>query len=91
MNIERSDNFFCVGAANVDFIRDYLEMEKIPLISSALGGEIGRAIRFDTSDFSVYVKEIAPARRAKIDDLEERHWLKSIGRHVAAKPEIELW
>jgi chemotaxis receptor (MCP) glutamine deamidase CheD len=91
LNIGKEDNFLCVGSVKVDFIRAFLETEGIPLVSSALGGDVGRSIRFDTRDFTVYVKDIAPSRRTKIDTIELRHWLKSIGSHVAAEPKVDLW
>ena len=66
-------------------------MEEIPLVGSALGGKIGRSIRFDTQDFSVYVKDIAPADRESIDEMELKHQLRSMGQHVALQPKVEIW
>ncbi len=48
-----------IPQANIEFTLDYLAKENIKLISTDTGGEFGRKILFDLSDFSVYVKTMA--------------------------------
>ncbi|MGZ5006657.1 MAG: chemotaxis protein CheD [Methylobacter sp.] len=47
-----------VGAINCEFIKTFLSTEKIPLVASDLGGNIGRNIFFLPKDYSVYLKRI---------------------------------
>jgi len=66
-----SATLFAVGDSNVKFINQFLKNERIPLISSALGGTVGRLIRYDTHDFSVYVKNISELSTAEIKNQEQ--------------------
>ena len=87
-------NFFLVGAVNVKFIREFLQTEKIPLLSSALGGDLGRMIRFSTSDFAVYVKDIGKLRDNSVSKRDQTFWensLKKREKEEEAVPEAELW
>ena len=47
-----------VGDANVEFLREFLEMERIPLISYDFSGTKGRVIYFSSVDYTVYVRTI---------------------------------
>ncbi len=40
------ENFFQIGEKNTQFIKEFLICEKIPLVSSDLGGNNGRVIHF---------------------------------------------
>ena len=48
-----------IPQANIEFTLDYLNKNHIQLISADTGGESGRKIHFDLSDFSVYVKTMS--------------------------------
>ncbi|MBU2511552.1 chemotaxis protein CheD [bacterium] len=83
-------NFFNVGEVNIRFIKEFLELEKVPLITSDLGGSLGRVIRFHGDDYSVYVRKI---KRAAITDLikqEKRYWKSNIDKQKE-KTDIKLW
>jgi len=67
-----------VGGVNIDFIREFLKTENIPLVSSALGGEHGRNVHFVGGDFSVYVKMIGISQQSKVEEEERSYWKKSI-------------
>lgn len=67
-----------VGGVNIDFIREFLKIENIPLVSSALGGECGRNVHFVGGDFSVYVKMIGVSQQSQIKKEERNYWKKSI-------------
>jgi len=73
-----------VGGVNIDFIREYLKNEKIPLVASALGGIYGRKVHFVGSDFSVFVKMIGDKQKSRVELEERTYWKKSINEHEAA-------
>jgi chemotaxis protein CheD len=85
-----TNNFFTVGEVNVRFIIEYLQNEKIPLVSSDLGGPVGRVINFDSEDFSVYVRKMA-AKGATVVKREEQYWKKSIQKQEETETQIDLW
>lgn len=70
-----------VGGVNIDFIREFLKNENIPMVSSALGGTLGRNVHFVGSDFSVFVKMIGEAQKLKLEKEERTYWKKSIDEH----------
>jgi chemotaxis protein CheD len=80
-----------VGDVNCLFIKEFLQKERIPIISSSLGGNIGRNIHFVGSDFSVYVKPIYHADNLELEQIERRYWLKTIQQQAAEKPVVEFW
>jgi len=59
MIINMSKNNHGVGWSNIQFIRSYLEKERIPIEAENTGEHIGRKVLFDTADNSVTVKHIA--------------------------------
>jgi len=86
-----------VGGVNIDFIREFLKNEKIPLVSSALGGDFGRNVHFVGSDFSVFVKMIGTRQRSELEREERTYWKKSIDEHekeatnITAGSQDEFW
>lgn len=85
-----------VGGANIDFIREFLKGENIPVIGSSLGGNHGRNVHFVGEDFSVYVKKIEQKREQLVQQKERTYWQKTITEHeqVAAKitdNQSEFW
>jgi chemotaxis protein CheD len=80
-----------VGDVNCLFIKEFLRKERIPVISSSLGGNIGRNIHFVGSDFSVYVKPIYHADNLELERIERRYWLKTIQQQATEKPVVEFW
>jgi len=71
-----------IGAVNCEFIKTFLKTERIPLIASGLGGQIGRNIFFLASDFSVYVKAIEHQEEQAVVNLEKRFLRKNIAVHM---------
>ncbi|WP_028866136.1 chemotaxis protein CheD [Psychromonas aquimarina] len=65
-----------IGDVNVDFIHKYLKSEKIPLISSSLGGRHGRNIHFMGHDFSVFMKKINSGVEHQVQLEEKKYWKK---------------
>ena len=71
-----------IGSTNCEFIKTFLETERIPLVASALGGRIGRNIFFLASDFSVYVKAIAHDEEQAVVNQEKRFLTKNTSVHI---------
>jgi len=87
-----SENYFSVGKVNCEFIVGFLENEKIPLISSDLGGENGRVIRFLSTDFSVYVRKIKKlAEQNELLKRDSSYLNKTIKSQKEKVTDIELW
>ena len=72
-----------VGGVNIDFIREYLRNENIPLVASSLGGIYGRNVHFMGSDNSVFVRVIGGQQKGQVEREERTHWKKSIDEHEA--------
>jgi chemotaxis protein CheD len=90
-----ADNFFCVGAVNSKFIREFLACEEIPLIAENLGGKEGRVIHFSYGDFAVYMRKIISADRSRRIAIRDREcWLHAITEQEKQDKEmsnVELW
>ena len=78
-----------VGGVNIDFIREYLRNEKIPLVSSSLGGIYGRKVHFVGDDLSVFVRKIGEKQKSQVELEERTYWKKSIDAHEANHKAIE--
>ena len=80
------------GERNVAFIRDYLELEGIPLIAEDTGGPWTRILLFRVSDFTVFVKRVK-ARSAQEEEVRktERKFRQRVKREVEQGPDITLW
>jgi chemotaxis protein CheD len=87
---ERASKFSCVGEVNCRFILEFLEKDGIPLMSSDLGGNRGRLIRFDARDYSVYVRKLEPLG-PKIVHRERLYWKNTLKKHEQEIPVAEIW
>jgi chemotaxis protein CheD len=76
-----------VGSVNIDFIREFLKDEMIPIVSSDLGGENGRNVHFIGTDFSVYINVIGKQREREIEREERNYWNKTIKEHEKSAAE----
>ena len=56
--IESAKNLFNIGARNIEVAFNLLEEQKIPIISSSVGGKYGRKILFDTESGQIKQKYI---------------------------------
>lgn len=83
-------DFFAIGDVNAQFIMEFLQNEKIPLISSDLGGVSGRVIYFDARDFSVHVRKIKRTIKA-ITRKEEQYWKTTVDRQKKPVTYVDLW
>jgi len=90
-SVNQRDNFFCVGEVNSRFILEFLKNDKIPLVSSDLGGNTGRVIQFLSSDFSVMVRKIHQRASLKVVKEEKDFWKHSIKAQEKKKQDSDLW
>jgi chemotaxis protein CheD len=81
-----------IGATNCEFIKTFLNTERIPLVASGLGGNIGRNIFFLANDFSVYVKSIEHAEEQAVIKVEQRFLKKNTAVHVPQpEDQADFW
>ena len=81
-----------IGAVNCEFIKTFLRTERIPLVSSGLGGDVGRNIFFLPDDFSVYVKNIERAEEQAVIKQEHRFLKKHITVHPPQpSDQVDFW
>ena len=66
--------FVSVNIANARFVREFLEEDGIPLEAADLGGNFGRQIHFDGTDYSVYVRKIHMRQSGSIVQAERQYW-----------------
>ena len=85
-----TSSIFAVGEVNVRFIREFLQNENIPLVSSELGGKVGRVINFYSEDFSVYVRKMF-SKDTNLVKREAQYWEKSIRKQEETDTQIDLW
>jgi chemotaxis protein CheD len=90
MKTNSGDNFSCVGEVNGRFIIDFLKTDGIPLLSSDLGGTVGRVIYFSSHDFSVYVRKMGRFRQERTIREERGFWRHEI-QAPPPVPEPVLW
>lgn len=50
--------FSNVAATNIEFAKNFLDLEGIPIIAENVGGQVGRKIYFIPETFDIYVKKI---------------------------------
>lgn len=80
-----------VGLINCQFVKNFLNREKIPILSSDLEGHQGRVIRFYSDEFAVYVKKIKPIENEKLIKEEKAYLKKSLEKKKRPSPKVELW
>lgn len=78
-----------VGDNNIAFAREYLEMEKIPLVMEDVGDEVSRKVYFAPDTGKIIVKKFSSVHNDTIKEREE-----SFAKDIADKPvegDIELF
>jgi chemotaxis protein CheD len=81
----------CVGDVNARFIREFLQTEKIPLVSSDLGGDRGRVVHFFSRDYIVHVRKVQRTLSDNVARNEQNYWEKTIRKYRDSTPDIQLW
>ncbi len=82
---------FSIGDRNVQFIKEFLDKEHIPIINACLGGSVARSIFFMPDDFSVYVKKTSHDQLDNIKQLEKKHWQKTVKDKKKTVSTVDYW
>ncbi len=85
-----TSNFFAVGEVNSRFIKEFLQSEKIPLVSSDLGGTVGRVIHFHSADFAVYVRKMNKTDNNLVKR-EQHYWKRTLRKQEEESTQVDLW
>ncbi len=88
---DNENNFFNIGEINVRFIKEFLETENIPMITSDLGGSLGRVIRFHGNDYSVFVRKIKKVSTLDLIRQEKTYWKSNLEKQEKRETDIQLW
>ncbi len=70
-----------IGRRNVNFVLEFLEVEKIPVVSIDVGGSYCRSVRFHTESYEVIVKKTLPSQSRDVIERETKY-------HLSLKPAI---
>jgi chemotaxis protein CheD len=86
-------NFSCVGDVNCKFIREFLDVEGIPLVAADLGGNEGRVKYFDIRDYGVFVRKIRKKISQAIAERDRKIWEESVEKQkiIEAGNGVDLW
>jgi chemotaxis protein CheD len=88
---EDKDNRKTVGDVNVEFIKAFLDNEKIPIVSACLGGSFGRNVHFVGADFSVFVRKIGDQQALLLANEERQYWKRTVDEHEQRPKGAEFW
>lgn len=76
-----------VGSKNIIFVKDFLQTEKIPIISEDTGGELYRKLVFHTDNFDVFITKLQPNVSSEILT-QERHFETKVRERMVKKTSI---
>jgi chemotaxis protein CheD len=60
-----------IGARNIDFVRSYLDLERLPIDAQDVGGEQPRKVIYFPTDGKVKVRKLRPIENRGISDREK--------------------
>ena len=80
-----------VGELNAEFVREFLQQEKIPIVSEDLGGTLGRVIYFSGDDFTVYRRRIPRSNLREIIERDMELLRTAKTRLTQKSDDGELW
>lgn len=84
-------NFYDVGRFNITFVQEFLNREKIPIQSEDVGGNYGRVIYFDPTDYSVYRSLIDHQHEQRLQAQEEVYFLRAEKEINKETTTIQIW
>lgn len=61
-----------IGPRNVEFVKEYLQYEKIPIVGEDTGGNFCRTVKFNSVNFEVMLKKFEPAKAKSVLQTEEK-------------------
>ncbi len=85
------DSFRCVGRVNCAFIQEFLRNDGITIVSSDLGGDLGRVVHFDTRDYALYIRKIRKVSLQGLGARDKEYWKRELKRHLDEGTTPDLW
>jgi chemotaxis protein CheD len=67
-----SDRNLDIGARNIQFAEQFLETERIPIVTRFTGGDVGMQVFFNTGTAKVFVKQLDRTTSAAVGREEHR-------------------
>lgn len=83
--------FSNVAQANIDFARQYLTLENIPILAEDIGGNVGRKIYFIPETFDIFVKKIVQTQNLQTMLKQENRYLQTIRNKKDEAGELTLF
>ncbi|EKJ86817.1 chemotaxis protein CheD [Leptospira meyeri] len=75
------------GPKNIMFVKDFLQTEKIPIISEDTGGELYRKLVFHTDNYDVFITKLQPNVSTEILT-QERHFETKVRERMVKKTSV---
>lgn len=88
---EDKDDRQSVGDVNVEFIKEFLATERIPIVAACMGGKHGRNVHFVGTDYSVFIKKIGQTQERLLAQQERHYWKKNIDERERITGSAEFW
>jgi chemotaxis protein CheD len=79
-----------IGARNIEFVRSYLDLERLPIDAQDVGGEQPRKVIYYPTEGRVRVRKLRPIENRGVSD-RERLYLDSIKSSHDSGGDIELF
>jgi chemotaxis protein CheD len=89
--VNRKGDFDTVGEQNIAFAYEFLKLERITIVNEDVGGDHGRVIYFDSTDFSVYQSLINRQQELQLEKNEILYYETTINQVKNLKPKIKIW
>lgn len=80
-----------IGKKNIDFIKEFFQVEGISVVSSDTGGNNGRKIYFLGRDFSVFVRKVKSSRSQAVLNEENQYYKTLVKKVKTQTPKVVLW
>lgn len=84
------ENDFSPGLRNVQFILEFLDVERIPVVASDVGGEKARKIFFASNTGEVYLKRLSSILLDSLKE-KERKYSDTVSREMQKKTKVTLF
>ncbi|MGN6135094.1 MAG: CheR family methyltransferase [Aureliella sp.] len=79
-----------IGEGNIQFVREFLEVERIPVIAEHVGGKVARRLKFYPTTGKVFVHLVDKQTSVDIDALQRRQGSDALS-HTAHRQAVTLF